>query len=544
MKSMKRILKSVFSRGDTVKAVVIGAKGSGKTSLLVSLYSNLRAGSTEKFNPSKTWKVDPFESCEDELPPNIPHFDFDGARREMKKGDFPDSTTDWSVMKLRGWLINGSKNKKKRVTLEILDLPGERVADFTMVDPRTKAQRPFRIWSDVIKNAYDDPDEFEEYLKSIRKVDLEKDVDAKKEILTHYRNFVSKLYEKKSLFFTPSTIRLDAEGRLLIPGAGQPYDEVIKTLDANPFFREKHGQKLDEFKHKIEELRKPTEGKSEESDLESRVRRVFDEYKRDIPVDFKGLQDRNLIVRVDFRKMLEDSPLGLKDAEFAPLPEEAFGKNKKEWANIVKQFSKAYSQYYKKIVKPLIDWCKDVDQLYYLVDVLGILSRGQDAYDYESGFGRRVLEVFKKTYSNAVWGGITDRIPKWSVSSLAKACLIVTQADKVFMKVKDNDENRTKLKEDLVKLVKDLHYSNIRMTIGVEAKDTPPVVCAAISSNYGQTEIPAEWPIPAAWPSTQEEWNGKKYAFKRTKNCPKCDIRSASVENLWLDSVATEMLNV
>ena len=551
--SIRRILKEGLTRGTSIKVVVIGAKGSGKTSLLTSLYSNLKQGDISLFNLDP-WYVTHFEDCSADIPAGIKKFDIEGARCSLKSGSYPESTADWSVLKMRVFLKHRESKKEKIVNLEILDLPGERVADFIMVNKETKKPLSFKEWSISVYDSYERSEELRQYMSRLSTMDVSVKNDS--DILSNYKDFLASLYSKKSIFFAPSTVRLDERGNLLFSCGTMSFDDFKGMLQKHARFMEKTGVEFNAFVKALEQelgvlqtrrvelnasvkaheqllpLKDSSEAKRKE--LEAKCKEVFMRFEGTVPGTFKELRDGCLKIKVDFRKMLDYSLVGLNGCEFAPLPEGVF--EREEWRPIVDRFSKAYERYYQTIVSPLIDWCKDVDQAYYLVDILGILRKGRAALDYESNFGRRILEVFKWTYSKvAVVGPILDILPTLSRSRVKKVCLVATQSDKAEL-MKNGTE--TKNVERIKDLLYQLHGKSVRDIMGVTDDQIKVITCAAMST----AEAPCVTDVPDKWPAPNENWG--EYKFKASQNCPVCDLFSPPpVGNFHLDLVAKELFN-
>lgn len=524
--SIRRILKEGLTRGESIKIVVIGAKGSGKTSLLTSLYSNLKQGRLPLFNLDP-WDVTHFEDCSADIPEGVKRFDIEGARCSLRSGSYPESTADWSVLKMRVFLKHRGNRKSKIVNLEILDLPGERVADFIMVNKETKKPLSFKEWSISVWDSYERPEELRQYLSGLSTMDVSVKNDS--DIFVRYKDFLATLYSKKSIFFAPSTVRLDERGNLLFSGGTMSFDDFKEMLQKHTRFMEKNGTEFNAFVKEIEQLL------SAKDYSEAKCKEVFTQFEGIVPGAFKELKDGCLRIKVDFRKMLDYSLVGLNGCEFAPLPEDVF--ERKEWKLVVDRFSKAYERYYQTIVSPLIDWCKDIDQAYYLVDILGILRKGRPALDYESNFGRRILEVFKWTYSKITGvGPILDNLPSWSRSRVKKVCLVATQSDKAKVKRDDGVDNENVKR--IESLLKELHGSSVRDIMGIPDDKIKVIACAAISSK----EAPCTTDVPEEWPALNEDWG--EYKFKASQECPVCDLFSPPpVGNFHLDLVAKELFN-
>ena len=214
--------------------------------------------------------------------------------------------------------------------------------------------------------------------------------------------------KRRSRFFTPSTVRLDEKGNLLFTAGQHYFDDWARDTERNFY------EGSETFKTFVQEIKRREESGSLDS-----IKECFKEYEeaiRCMPMP-KALEAKKLVVDVDCRKMMDMCKLGLDEGEFAPLPEFVWrDQNWKKWRCVVQKFHKAYKRYYSRIMKPLVTWCKDVDQLYYLVDVLTILKDGREALSIQENFGKMVLGFFSNKMPKTVWDKLLNAIPRWGCS--------------------------------------------------------------------------------------------------------------------------------
>lgn len=157
----------------------------------------------------------------------------------------------------------------------------------------------------------------------------------------------------------------------------------------------------------------------------------------------------------------------LNDVGFAPLPQKLFdGKH----ADLVSSFEKKYDDYRKKKER-LFKWLSKVDQIYFLVDVLGILEHGNGRYE---GVKNQIDFAFPKedSWLKWFWKGVCGR-------NLSRICMVATQVDRTNI---DRD------KENVEKLLGRLFKSVNHCSRGVE-KET--MLCAAVrsTSDCGKDKI-------------------------------------------------------
>lgn len=463
---------------------MIGAKGSGKTALITAIRSNLERQQPEWLGSTCKVTVEKIEEKE-----NLKHqFDYDGACSELIEGNYPNPTTDWSVMRVRlkvevrrpetkFKIVNRMMGKWRveSVVLDILDIPGERVADFLM------AGKTFKEWSVALNKKFSTNPQYGEYLNGVR---AKKDPTVET-IVEAYKDFLVSIYKSKSTYYTPSTVRL--------------------TQDGNTFT-----------------------AKSEE----------------------------------ELRDELAQRAVGLKDNEFAPLPSEMFDateQEKEKWAKVIASFERSYRRYNKEVLKPLLNWIWDVDQVYYLCDILSLLRHGRSAYDLEALFGGVVFHEFRKEKSPyAGVGLLCDAWHKITKTEVDQVHLVVTQIDRVPYLKKVSPGGKTNAM-CLADLMSQLH----RPTVESYNLTCDTMVCAAMPSvagydrggeggaigrfnknNYNDSGAKDVPDVPERWPTgPDDEWNPEKtFAYPRTSFINKIDLRTAPLPNVNLDRILKSIL--
>lgn len=206
--------------GKTLRVAVLGAKNAGKTTFTASLCQLLRHPDSVRFN-GWTSKVD------NQLDPVRPFKRFPLAETLSKWSgdDWSDETVD--VSQLRIPVSFHCQNKRtKQFELQILDIPGERVADFGMFG------KNYEEWSDFVENHANGllgrihPLEgyfkeakplvenwSEKFAKSVtkdeRKICL---VDLVTKLVEAYKKALSELDGEYSTFLSPSVVKLDENG--------------------------------------------------------------------------------------------------------------------------------------------------------------------------------------------------------------------------------------------------------------------------------------------------------------------------------------------
>ena len=425
-KSIYRNLWEKISGEERIRVAVLGSKGSGKTVFLTSLANHLLNHDPARC-PLNGWTVTPVEGDLAAGPDadGIPLYPYADARKSLADGVWPHKTKDWSVLRLALRLRNGKR--RRDVLLEVLDLPGERVADFPMLG------RSYREWCEWMGHAFGgvfgSSDPYKAYCRAAASAADQAGLFAA------YRRFLAEEYAACSLSLTPSTVKL---GRDAVSRAGGSADEFLANI--------------------------------------------------------------------------ADVPLGL-DAErqFVPLPAACFEPDApcKKW---LKQFERSYSAYRRAVVDPITDWLEDVNQLFYFVDVLGLLQRGPDVYNAEKAFGTQALRMFARADSaNFLVRGLQRLLDTFIRTHVDGAYVVATKADRVL-----SEENRTRLKNLARRM-----FGATLLNLGLDARHVGVLSCAAVRTTdeylrekalgarldgnsetlttYRAADVPEDWPEGNAW---------------------------------------------
>ena len=205
-KSIYRSLWEVVSGEERIRVAVLGSKGSGKTVFLTSLANHLLNHDPLRC-PLNGWSVVPSGIGDDAIAgsADMPSYPYADARKSLANGEWPRKTKDWSVLRLALKLRKG--RRRRDVLLEVLDLPGERVADFAMVG------RSFREWCEWMERSFGGVSGFSAHYGDYRRAaESVADRDA---LFSAYRDFLAREYVACSLALTPSLVKLgrDAASR-------------------------------------------------------------------------------------------------------------------------------------------------------------------------------------------------------------------------------------------------------------------------------------------------------------------------------------------
>lgn len=207
----------IFGRHDQrIRIAVVGAQGCGKTIFLVSLINHLLKADLGDFGE---WGVSTgVEFLSARAGQAIKPFDRSRYQemyeallgqkdgKPYDKGRTPPSTLQTYLLQLMVPLgrSKGNISKKKKVLLEVLDVPGERVADFAMF------RRSYKEWSQEIirvnRMTAGGRSAFDIYLSKAAQACSED------EIKNAFFEFVRDRYATNSPLIYPSTILLDSAG--------------------------------------------------------------------------------------------------------------------------------------------------------------------------------------------------------------------------------------------------------------------------------------------------------------------------------------------
>ena len=545
-----------------VKAVIVGAKECGKTSLITSLYSNLQKCRTRREFDLGDWEVSRFISDETD----DPHvFDFQGACNRLKGCRYPLQTKDWSVVKMEVHLtkkkMTATKDKckelflrqKKIVSLEVLDLPGERLSDLALMVDEKFRKATFRTWSLRVEGVYksiEKPENskwnsygvylnkvkviLEEFKNEITRIVAETAKcdeelakrkrnavkQCKDRILDEYKIFLPLIRESRVVYYAPSTIRLTEDGKLVPASSAENFHSSLALG-----------------------LKETDDGKL-------------------VPLSIED----NYIAPTYIRKVC----IGLAEDEFAPLPREVYEDEK--FKDLRKSFEESYDKYYKSIVAPIVKRLKDVSKVYYLVDVLNLLRDGREKKDSEVRFVERFFKVLGERPSNVPY--IADMIDWFSslLSSVKKVFLVATQADKavIWNHVKCSEWGGELRKtphdnvKNMQKLVEDIAMDKIQNAMGSDVA-VQSFVCSAITSTKSTDDgrLEAYWksdaksdpvvtepgqppPVPETWPDLDSSWEPSvTFKYERPKRClHSVDPGASALPQFNLADIAKTLLEI
>ena len=467
----KVIYKKVadWVRGEQcLRIALLGSRYSGKSVFLTSLASQLR-DHDEKRCPLNGWNANPLDCINGiHKEGGFQSFKYSEARRMLSNGEWPEKTADCSVWRQHVVLKKKSdagKTAKKRIYLEVMDLPGERASDFPMIG------RSYREWCGWFEDSFGgvsgSSENYNTYVK-----DLDNCQNADEAIIA-YKKFIAAELAMFALSVTPSIVKLDRKGVNLKPEAG-------------------------------------------DSSLRAR-----------------------------YLAALDGMSIGLsKESQFVPVTLSWLEKHGKTAAS---GFKKAYESYKREIVNPIADWLSAASQVYYFVDVLGLLSRGPAVYNSEKKFGTAVLNQFKRTEpSNPMLRFVSNFVRSFIKTSVDAVYVVAPKIDRVLPEDKSNVEWLAKNMYGKVLGSLEVKQSGVYCCSAVRTTEVVEdgssyVLQGRVIDRDGKEKMckykPA--PIPADWPEGDRWQLGNQWP----ETFPKFDKREDKApDQHGLDELITKML--
>ena len=206
------------------RIAVLGGNNAGKTVFITSLIDNLQYFDPNKLNIGDEWSILEAKITNDGKVGGLDRFPHEKYRRTLFGADWPKKTFSASIacLDIKLKRIQSKWYKKDVITrkVEIVDIAGERTADFEMID------HTFKEWSLMITNQLHD---FEiNWDEQFKKCAATSETDTESSVLNSYRYVLVTLYKKgANASITPSTARITPDGQGL-GGRPDEYSEVLK----------------------------------------------------------------------------------------------------------------------------------------------------------------------------------------------------------------------------------------------------------------------------------------------------------------------------
>lgn len=204
-RGLPRYLEDVVTGRRRVRVVVLGSRNCGKTVLLTSLACHLLNHSSRDFNLDG-WDVFRDEDYRppkkrDGDPATFPYAEYrEGFAKAIP--EFPQKTNEEiSVMRLP-LIFRKEGFRDRKILLELMDLPGERVADLVM------AQRDYRGWCDWMQqNLAGEYNSVRSYRDYLERIETAEGSDA---LFAEYKRYLAGEYRQYSPWIVPSIVKLTA----------------------------------------------------------------------------------------------------------------------------------------------------------------------------------------------------------------------------------------------------------------------------------------------------------------------------------------------
>lgn len=206
-RTIKRCTEDILNGRRRIRIVVLGSKSSGKTVFLTALASNFlnhRRGNGFDLNQ---WEAYVEEGSAHGAKDEIADFPYSRYREGFakKNPEWPEKTTT-SMSVLRLPLVFRKEDQKDRsLLIELLDIPGERIADLTM------AKKSYREWCewmfDKFGSQYSANAPYIEYLEKADQC------STKDDLFKLYKAYLLNEYRKFSPWIVPSIVKLTKDGK-------------------------------------------------------------------------------------------------------------------------------------------------------------------------------------------------------------------------------------------------------------------------------------------------------------------------------------------
>lgn len=206
-RTVMRATEDIVCRRRRIRIVVLGSKNSGKTVFLTALASNLLNHRNGNRFHLKQWRAFLEEGIRPRDKEEMPDFPYSRYRAGFAKEnpEWPEKTTcAMSVLRLPlEFRKEGCKDRS--LLIELLDVPGERIADLTM------AGRSYREWCEWMFEKFASPYSANvSYLEYLEKAKL---CSTKEELFGLYKEYLENEYDKYSPWIVPSVVKLTKAGK-------------------------------------------------------------------------------------------------------------------------------------------------------------------------------------------------------------------------------------------------------------------------------------------------------------------------------------------
>ncbi len=269
MESIRNNLRNLFARHE-IRVAVCGMQNSGKTVFITSLVDHLLHHNPERnISDARRFDLGDFVIGDDADVKAIHadrdaigNFDYPAFRNAFANNEWPDKTNRTSELVLDftlenqgadGWPIPfvGKKSRRREVRLRILDIPGERMADFIM------AGLGFAEWSDAILGNGKHRRKHLGAYRETAEASVAGSDDAEEAILlSEYRRALDEARNAFDRFVTPSVYRVPLDGAKdsprLLGLSGKEFAPMTPALrEKYPSLAKKFARHYDEYRDTV-----------------------------------------------------------------------------------------------------------------------------------------------------------------------------------------------------------------------------------------------------------------------------------------------------
>lgn len=204
-------LAGLVGARETLRVAVMGLESSGKTVFLTSLANHLAHHDPKKLPlgglriVSRGTQLSGAPSPADGTALKV--FPYGTARASLANRRWPEATREPAILAMPLDLTRDG-NIVRRINLEILDIPGETIADFTMVG------KSYREWCSFMAARFGETlgeeGGYGKYLEAVKAVSSSCDGDEAKRlgVLNAYRDFLAAEYDNYVFAVVPSCVHL------------------------------------------------------------------------------------------------------------------------------------------------------------------------------------------------------------------------------------------------------------------------------------------------------------------------------------------------
>lgn len=219
-------IRTLWTGHRRIRVALMGTKSSGKTVFLTAIANHLCNHSPENFNLGGL-RVSFRGPLPDTALDGFPLFDATGAWAAFERGTWPPKTTEPSLLALPLTLTDEARGKREVVLLEVLDIPGERVADFPMMG------RSYKEWCVWLQTAWAGSNgtsgAYRGYLARVGAISPA-DPSARAALFDAYRDFVADGYAHYAPHVTPSVLKLEWNGTAHGGPSAEAFRQAIQNV--------------------------------------------------------------------------------------------------------------------------------------------------------------------------------------------------------------------------------------------------------------------------------------------------------------------------